>query len=189
MLAPLVASTTRSLAGRYQDILFSRGPMRCDRGASAYRVLRRTSCKPHHARGSRGTPCPPRREPSPARRHRFQTPIRAAHQPAAAADAKKSRPGKSGIAHFVDDRRRRAESRKRGHQLQQTRIKAFAGRAAPACHIPGICSGRCGGMKRVKTVRSGWRLAKLATMGNTTNIQEVGQGPHPKKSAASAFCW
>ena len=67
--------------------------------------------------------------------------------------------GETGIARFVDNGRGRPKRRQRRHQLQQPEIKDLAGRNAPARivarHMPGIWSGRSGGMKRVKTVLSG----------------------------------
>ena len=50
--------------------------------------------------------------------------------------------------------------------------------------LPGISSGRAGGIKRVKTVRAGWHLAMRATTGKTRAIQGVCHGV----SSAKRFC-
>jgi hypothetical protein len=42
--------------------------------------------------------------------------------------------------------------------------------------MPGIWLGRSGGIKRVKTVRSGRRPARAAATGKTLSIHGVGQG-------------
>src|SRR5947209_13917393 len=47
--------------------------------------------------------------------------------------------------------------------------------------MPGMSFGRCGVMKRVNTVRSGWRAAKSATTGSTRSIHGVVQGPSGEK--------
>ena len=46
--------------------------------------------------------------------------------------------------------------------------------------MPGIWSGRSGGMKRVKMVRSGWRPARVATTGRPLSIRGAGHGRRPK---------
>src|SRR5690242_17605640 len=48
--------------------------------------------------------------------------------------------------------------------------------------MPGMSVARLGGMKRVKTVRSGCRFASSAAMGSTRSIHGVGQGPSGEKS-------
>jgi hypothetical protein len=89
--------------------------------------------------------------------------------------------GERRVPGFIDDGRGRTKRSERRHQLQQLNIKALAGRHPPArvvrCHIPGIWSGRSGGMKRVKMVLSGCRPARIAVTGKTFSIHGVGQGP------------